>query len=105
MIQYLVFVGAAINLVGSSFYIRSTLRGTTRPNRVTWLFWSLAPLIASFAAFSDGVRLAAVPVFMSGFMPLLVFVSSFVNPKAYWKLGLFDYFCGFFALLALVLWA
>ena len=26
-----------------------------------------------------------------------------MNPQAYWKLGLFDYFCGAFALLALIL--
>ena len=27
-----------------SVYLRDTLRGTTKPNRVTWLLWAVAPL-------------------------------------------------------------
>lgn len=67
--------------------------------------WSIAPLIATGAAFSDGVRLAVLPVFMAGFAPLLVFIASFASKKAYWKLEKFDYICGSLSLLALVLWA
>jgi hypothetical protein len=72
---------------------------------MTWLLWGVAPLIGAFASFASGVTWAALPVFISGFMPLLVFVSSFVNPLSYWKLEPFDYACGIFSLLALVLWA
>lgn len=104
MFQYVVLIGASVQLVGIFFYIRETVRGETKPNKVTWLMWSVAPLIASAAAFSDGVRWAALPVFMSGFAPLLVFISSFVNPKSYWKLETFDYICGACSILALVLW-
>lgn len=104
MIQYLVLVGAAASLFGSFVYIRDTARGTTKPNRVTWLMWALAPLIATAAALSDGVRWAVVPVFMSGFGPVLVLIASLANPHAYWKLGLFDYLCGACSGLALVLW-
>ena len=105
MLQYIVLLGAAVNLAGTSFYIKGTLKGETKPNRVSWLMWSTAPLIAAAAALSDGVRWAALPVFMSGFCPLLVLISSFVNPKAYWKLETFDYLCGACSVLALVLWA
>jgi hypothetical protein len=42
---------------------------------------------------------------MSGFGPLLVFIASFVNKNSYWKLERFDYLCGLFSVLALVLWA
>ena len=104
MFQYIVLIGAVVQLVGIFVYIRATVRGETKPNRVTWLMWSVAPLIGSVAAFSDGVRWAALPVFMSGFAPLLVFIASFVNPKSYWKLEKFDYICGAFSILALVLW-
>lgn len=104
MFQYIVLIGAFVQLVGIFFYIRETVRGETKPNRVTWLMWSVAPLIGSVAAFSDGVRWAALPVFMSGFAPLLVFIASFVNSKPYWKLEKFDYFCGVCSILALVLW-
>jgi hypothetical protein len=104
MTQYLVFLGAAISFAGGTFYIKETLIGKTKPNRVTWLMWAIAPLIATSAALADGVRLAALPVFMSGFMPLLVFLASFANSKAYWKLEKFDYFCGASSVLALALW-
>jgi hypothetical protein len=103
-IQYLVLVGAIVNLFGIASYIKETLRGNTKPNRITWLLWSVAPLIATAAAFSDGVRWAALPVFISGFGPLLVLLASFVNKKSYWKLEKFDYLCGLFSILALVLW-
>jgi hypothetical protein len=100
----LVFLGAAIQLVGILSYIRDTLRGETRPNRMTWLMWSIAPMIGTAAAFSTGVRWSFLPVFMSGFGPMLVFMASFVNRKAYWKLEPLDYLCGIFSLLALVMW-
>ncbi len=103
-LQYLVFVGAAAQLVGVFSYIKETLRGSTKPNKVTWLMWSVAPIIATFAAISGGVGWAVLPVFMAGFGPLLVFIASFVNKKSYWKLEKFDYLCGFCSVLALVLW-
>lgn len=104
MLQYMVLIGAAVNVYGIFFYIRDTIRGKTKPNKITWLMWAIAPMIATAAALSDGVRWAVLPVFMAGFMPLLVFISSFVNPKSYWKLEVFDYICGTCSILALVLW-
>src|SRR3989338_1850794 len=103
-LPYLVFVGATVQLIGTFFYVKETVRGNTRPNKVTWLMWSVASLIAAFAGFSAGAGWAVIPVFMAGFGPLMVFISSFVNKNSYWKLGTFDYLCGFFSLLALVLW-
>lgn len=71
---------------------------------MTWLMWSIAPLIGTAAALASGVTWATLPVFMAGFMPLLVFFASFVNPNSYWALERFDYGCGGFAALALVVW-
>jgi hypothetical protein len=104
MLQYIVLLGAAVNLAGCSAYIRDTLSGKTKPNRVSFLLWSLILFIGTAAEFSDGVRWAAVPVFMSGFCPFMVLAASFVNKNAYWKLQSFDYICGFLSLLAVVLW-
>jgi hypothetical protein len=105
ILQYLVFVGAAVNLIGAIPYIKDTLKGKTKPNRVTWLMWTISPMIATFAAISNGVTWAVLPVFMAGFLPLLVLISSFINKDSYWKLEIFDYLCGFFSVLALILWA
>ena len=104
MFQYLVLVGVAVQTIGIANYIKEILWGNTKPNKVTWLMWSVAPLIATFAAFSDGVRWSVLPVFMSGFGPLLVFIAYFLNPNAYWKLERFDYLCGICSVLALILW-
>jgi len=104
MLKYLVIVGAVVQLWGVFWYMKETLRGETKPNKVTWLMWSVAPFIATAAAVSDGVSWAVLPVFMSGFGPFMIFLSSFVNKKSYWKLGYFDYLCGFCSALALIFW-
>ena len=104
MLQYIVLIGAATQLTGTFFYIRETVRGNTKPNKVTWIMWTIAPFIATVAALSAGVRWAVLPVFMAGFGPFLVFAFSFVNPKAFWKLERFDYICGACSVMALILW-
>jgi hypothetical protein len=70
-LPYLVFLGAAVQLVGIWSYIKDTVKGDAKPNRVSWLLWSIAPLIGTAAAISDGVTWEVLPVFMSGFGPLL----------------------------------
>jgi len=104
MVRYIVLFAAAVNMVASFAYIRETLRGRNRPNRMTWLLWSVAPLIATAAGVAKGASWEAIPVFMSGFCPLLVFLASFGNRKSYWELHVFDYVCGAFSILALTLW-
>ena len=104
MLQYIVIIGAVVQLIGIYYYIRETIRGNTKPNRVSWLMWSIAPMIGAAAALSDGVRWAVLPVFMAGFGPFLVFIASFVNSKSYWKLEKYDYFYGALSVLALVFW-
>ncbi|MGD6935178.1 MAG: hypothetical protein ACQCN5_13335 [Candidatus Bathyarchaeia archaeon] len=104
MLEYLVFVAAFASLAAAAAYIRFMFKGETMPNRVTWLMWSIAPLIATAAAISNGVDWAVLPVFMSSFCPLLIFISSFFTRKAYWKLSRLDYLCLALSGLALVLW-
>lgn len=104
-LQYLVFVGALVQLITAFTYIKAMLGGKVKPNRVSWGMWSIAPTIATVAALSKGVGWAVLPVFMSGFQPFLIFVASFLVKDAYWKLSKFDYACGMLSVLALVLWA
>ena len=66
MSVYLVFVAAFATLVATYVYIRSMFKGGAKPNRVSWLMWSIAPFIATAAAISNGVGWAALPVFMTG---------------------------------------
>ena len=103
-IKYIVILGAIVNFVGIYFYIKDVIKGNVKPNKITWLLWSIGPLIATFAAISSGVRWAVVPVFMAGFAPLIVFIVSLFSKKAYWKIEKFDYICAICSILALVLW-
>ncbi len=100
----LVLFGVALSIVAHFSYIKDTVRGDTKPNRVSWLMWSIAPLIASGAALTNGVRWAAIPTLGEALISLAVFFASFVNPRAYWKLRSFDYVCGTLSCVALVMW-
>ncbi len=99
-----IYLGTAIGAAGTAVYLRDTLRGTTQPNRVTWLLWAIAPLLASAVEFSDGVGLRALPTFMVGFMPLLVFVGSFHNSASVWKIRRIDYACGAISVVGTLVW-
>ena len=104
MIEYLIVAVVIATLLSAFVYIRSMFKGSTKPNRISWLMWAIAPFIAVAAALSSGVGWAVVPVFMSGLSPFLIFAASFLTKKAYWKLSVFDYACGVLSGLALVLW-
>jgi hypothetical protein len=99
-----IYVGTAIGAAGTAVYLRDTLRGTTQPNRVTWLLWAVAPLLASAVEFSDGVGLRALPTFMIGFMPLLVFIGSFHNSASLWRIRRIDYACGVISVVGTLVW-
>jgi len=78
-------VGAILIFFGAGQYLLQTLKGEAQPNRVSWLIWTIAPLIAFFSEIKQGVGLQSLLTFMVGFMPLLILLASFVNKKAYWK--------------------
>lgn len=104
MMFWPVIIGSLVNVLGTGKYILDTIRGTTKPNRMTWFMWSVAPIIGTAAALASGVTWATLPVLMAGLMPLCVFLASFINRNSYWQLGAFDYSCGALSVLALVLW-
>jgi hypothetical protein len=99
-----VIVGTLIGAVGALAYLIDTLKGKVKPNRVTFLLWSIAPFIAFAAQIEQDVGLVSLMTFSTGFLPLMIFIASFVNKKAEWKLTQFDLLCGFLSLVGLALW-
>jgi len=99
-----IYLGTAIGAAGAVVYLRDTLRGTTQPNRVTWLLWAVAPLLAAAVALRGGAGLRALPTFMVGFMPLLIFIASFHNSASVWKVRRMDYACGVVSVIGTVVW-
>ena len=103
--QSLVIVSALVLLWGGYAYLRDTLAGRTKPNRVTWFLWALAPLVSFGAAFSaDADNWASVRVLVGGVVPAVIFLGSFVNKNSYWRLTRFDWLCGGLSLTALLFW-
>lgn len=102
--QHFVILGAIIASVGSVSYLIDTLKGKVKPNRVSFLLWSLAPLIAFVAEIQQGVGIQALMTFVVGFFPLTIFIASFVNKKSEWRLHAFDLVCGALSLVGLILW-
>ncbi len=101
---YIVIGGSILQFFGSLTYARNAYLGRSKPNRVTFFLWGTVPMIAVAIGLANGGWWALLPVFMAGFGPLLIFLSSFTNPNAYWKLTPFDYVCGFFAVAATLVW-
>lgn len=75
-----------------------------KPNKVSFLLWSIVPFIAFAAQIKQGIGLEALMTFSTGFIPLMIFAASFVNKKAEWKLTKFDLSCGILSLIGLILW-
>lgn len=105
MMIFITILGAIVSFICGSFYLFDTIQGKVQPNRVTWLLWTISPLISTFASSSAGADWKPiVPVFMAGFMPLLVLIASFVNKSSYWSLSYLDYICGILSVLSLIVW-
>lgn len=101
---HFVILGAAISLIGQGFYVRDTLLGRTYPNRVTWLLWAIAPLLAFAVEVQDGVGLRALMTLSIGIGPLAVVIASFVSHKAVWRIGPLDWVCGALSVVGTALW-
>lgn len=99
-----VIIAGIINISGILLYVYDTIKGHSKPNRVTWFLWSLVPFIAFSAQIKQDVGLTSILTFTSGFGPFLVLVSSFLNKKAFWDLKRFDLVCGGIAIFGVILW-
>jgi hypothetical protein len=101
---HFVILGVIINFTGSLGYVLDTLKGKTRPNRVSWLMWTLAPAVVLVAQLSEGVGIQTLMTFAAGFTPFIILMASFVNRKSVWKITKFDIWCGVLSLGGVILW-
>lgn len=102
--QNFVILGTLIGTAGAIAYLWDTIKGKVKPNRVSYLLWAIAPMIAFVAQLQQGVGLESLMTFSTGFLPLLTFIASFTNKNAEWKLTRFDVLCGFLSAVGLILW-
>lgn len=102
--EKIIYIGIFINLVCSIWYLKNIISGGTRPNLISWFIWMLAPFVGTFLALKAGAGFSVSGIFMAGFGPLMVIVVSLLKKNAFWKIEKFDLICGFFSLLALVIY-
>jgi hypothetical protein len=101
----LVIAAIFLRLLAGADYLVATVRGTVKPNPVTWLFWGLSPMIAFAAQVQYGLQPASWVTFALGLGPLLIFAITLTkNKRQRWKIGLFDILCGVSAFIGIVLW-
>jgi hypothetical protein len=98
-----IFFALAITIFGNLTYLRDTLKGETKPNRVTWLLWGAAPLISYFSQKTSGGGIQTLYTLAIGVMPFVVLGASFLDKRAYWAITKFDIACGVMSVLALIL--
>jgi len=99
-----IYLGMFLQFAGGMSYLIDTVKATVKPNRVTWFMWILAPALAFFAQLQQGVGVEAWSTFIVWFVPLLIFIASFVNKKAEWKIQKLDIICGILSFIGLLLW-
>ncbi|MFZ4619497.1 MAG: hypothetical protein ACOYNS_02985 [Bacteroidota bacterium] len=102
--QNFIIIGTLIGAVGSVAYLVDTVKGKVRPNRVSFLLWSIAPFIAFAAQLDQGIGLESLMTFSTGFLPLTVFIATYFNERSVWKITTFDLVCGVLSILGLILW-
>lgn len=102
--EQFVFIGFLLSFLGILTYAKNIIWGNVRPNLISWSLWMLAPFIGVFLQWKAGAGLSMVPVFMAGFGPVIVIITSLIKRSGFWKLTSFDLLCGFFSLTALSLY-
>ena len=84
-------------------YVRDIFYGTTRPSTITWFLWLFIQTIAIVAQISEGASWSIVVVIVDGLAIFVVFILS-ISGYGYRSLSRFDVLCGFFGVLAIILW-
>ena len=100
----LIFLATLISIVGYLPYISGIIKGKSKPNRVTWLIWSVLGTVLCFASFElsdyDWMMICVPLVYTVG--PTIVAIMSFWYGEG--GSSKFDVFCFLCAFLGLGLW-
>lgn len=101
---WFVYVAIAIRLVSGALYVKSVVKGSTRPDPVTWFFWGLTPLIAFAAQISKGFNVDSLMTLTLSLGPLVIFLAAFAKHRRSWIFTRSAAICAIFAMLGIVLW-
>lgn len=79
----LLFSGLAITLAFVAFvpYVRSILKGRTRPHVFSWFIWGITTVIVFLAQLEADGGVGAWPIGISGVLTVAVAVLAFINAR------------------------
>ncbi len=97
-----IYLSLAFAVIGYGGYIIDTYRGVVKPNRVSWSLWALAALVILISQHKLGGGIQLLYTAMQVVLPLTIFLVSFRNKKAYWKLTGYDLLCGALSLIGIL---
>ncbi len=96
-------VAAIISLSSLIPYVRDIVRGTTRPNTITWGLWFFIQVIAIAAQVHEGASWSIVFVIVDG-ITILVVLGFSIAGYGYREWNIFDACCGVLGVVAIVAW-
>ncbi len=99
-----VYLAVFLAAIGGYSYVRDTLRGVAKPNRVTWSLWGLEGVLGFGVELQQGIGIASLMTLMLGLVPCAVVLASFKSPHGVWKIGAFDVVCGSISIAGLCCW-
>ncbi len=99
-----VFVALCFNVLGTSFYLRKSLKGEVRPHLVTFTLWTLAPLLSFAAQTTEGVGPVSFLTLVAGLNPALILLAALRKRDAHWAVTRFDIGCGCLSLAGILTW-
>lgn len=102
--EYFAFISTLIASLGSIYYLYLTIKGKVQPNKITFFFWGLFPMIAFFAQSEQDVSSVIWITFAMGFLPFLILLAAYFNPGAYWAIKPRDYYLAAIAVVSMLLW-
>lgn len=99
-----IFIAVLMRLVGGASYLIAVIKGRAQPYPLSWLLWSLTPMIAFAAEIGAGVGLASLVTLALGITPLAVFITAMIKNPKWLKLDALNIICGLAALGGIWLW-
>ncbi len=102
--ENIIYFAVLLNFIGHILYARSIVKEHSKPNLVSWFFWTIAPFLGVFFQLKAGAGLSFLPILVAGLGSLLIMIVATLTKNGFWKITTFDIYCGIFSLLALIIY-
>lgn len=90
MKTFFVLISILILLTGDTVYCKGILKGSIKPNRVSFILWFLFPMPTFWAQYVKGFSVETIFLGIVIVMPIAIIICSYIAKDGYWKITLFD---------------